>query len=93
MLLDQKDRKLVKGTGYHLDLFLIGCFETLCGLCGFPFVVPATLRSITHISALSVFSQTHAPGEKAYLLEVKEQRVTAFCVHILLGAYTQMISP
>ena len=87
MILDQKDRQLTKGSGYHLDLLLIGLFATVCGLMGFPYVCPATLRSISHISALSVWSQTHAPGEKPRLLEVKEQRVTAIGVHVLIGGY------
>ena len=85
MILDQKDRKLKKGSGYHLDLLLVGAFATVSGFMGFPFLCPATLRSISHISALSVWSRTVAPGEKAILLEVKEQRVTSFVVHILIG--------
>ncbi|ELT99392.1 hypothetical protein CAPTEDRAFT_129057 [Capitella teleta] len=90
MILDQKDRQLRKGSGYHLDLLLVGSFATISGLVGFPFVCPATLRSISHISALSVFSATQAPGEKPQLLEVKEQRITAFGVHILLGVSVLM---
>lgn len=45
----------------------------------------ATVRSVTHVSALSVFSRTHAPGEKPQLLEVKEQRLTSLAVHVMIG--------
>ena len=85
MIVNKKDRKLKKGSGYHLDLFLIGLFATLCGILGLPFVCAATVRSVTHVSALTVYSRTHAPGEKPQLEEVKEQRVTGITVHIMVG--------
>ena len=31
-----------KGTGYHLDMFLIGTFEIFCGLLGLPMLCAAT---------------------------------------------------
>ena len=31
-----------KGGGYHLDIFLIGLFGTLCGILGLPLMVAAT---------------------------------------------------
>ena len=31
-----------KGTGYHLDMFLIGSFEIFCGLLGLPMLCAAT---------------------------------------------------
>lgn len=85
MIVNKKDRKLKKGSGYHLDLLLIGLSGTICGIFGVPFLSAATVRSVTHVSALSVFSRTHAPGEKPRLEEVKEQRLTGIAVHIMLG--------
>lgn len=85
MIVNKKDRKLKKGSGYHLDLILIGAFASLCGILGLPFVCAATVRSVTHVSALSVFSRTNAPGEKPHLEEVKEQRLTGFAVHVVIG--------
>ena len=35
--------------------------------------------------ALMIMSRTHAPGEKPYLEEIKEQRVTNFAIHMLMG--------
>ena len=87
MIVNKKDRKLLKGSGYHLDLFLIGILATVCGLMGLPFMCSATVRSVTHVSALCVFSRTHAPGEKPQLLEVKEQRLTSLAVHLMVGLY------
>jgi hypothetical protein len=85
VIVNKKERKLKKGAGFHLDLFIIGCLNGFCGIFGLPFMTAATVRSVTHVSALTVFSKTHAPGEKPKLLEVKEQRVTNFLVHVLIG--------
>ena len=43
------------------------------------------MRSIAHIASLSKYSNTHAPGEKARLIEIKDQRVTNIGVHLLIG--------
>lgn len=85
MILNKKDRKLQKGSGYHLDMFLIGCIAGVNSLFGFPWLCAATVRSMTHVSALTVMSRTHAPGEKPKLLKVMEQRLTNICVNIFIG--------
>ena len=85
MIVNKKDRCLRKGSGYHLDLFVTGICAAICGVLGLPFMCSATVRSLTHVSALSVFSRTHAPGDKPHLITVVEQRVTSLCVHLLIG--------
>ena len=55
------------------------------GFFGLPWVCAATVRSIAHISALTVMSRTHAPGEKPHLIEVKEQRMSNLSVSLLVG--------
>ncbi|XP_064646030.1 band 3 anion transport protein-like isoform X3 [Lineus longissimus] len=85
VIVNKKERRLKKGSGFHLDLFIIGILNGFCGVFGLPFMTAATVRSVTHVSALTVFSKTHAPGEKPKLLEVKEQRLTNFLVHVLIG--------
>lgn len=87
VIVNKKERRLKKGSGFHLDLFIIGILNGFCGVFGLPFMTAATVRSVTHVSALTVFSKTHAPGEKPKLLEVKEQRLTNFLVHVLIGKY------
>lgn len=56
-------------------------------LAGLPVLTVATVRSVSHVSSLSVYSTTHAPGEKPTLERVYEQRVTALAVHIMMGKY------
>ena len=116
-------KHLVKGSGYHIDMNLLGlfgliggkwklyicistrshehliqfkftehwfillfCFE-ITGTFGLPFLCGATVRSVTHVNALCVYSKTYAPGEKPALEYIIEQRVTAICVYLLLGSY------
>lgn len=57
----------------------------ISGFFGLPWVCAATVRSIAHVSALTVMSRTHAPGEKPHLVEVKEQRISALTVAALIG--------
>lgn len=47
----------------------------------------ATVRSVTHVNALTVMSKAVAPGDKPRIQEVKEQRVTGLLVAILVGEF------
>lgn len=76
---------LVKGSGFHLDLLLIVCFGGTCALFGLPWMAAATVRSVTHVNALTVMSNAVAPGDKPRIQEVKEQRVTGLLVAVLVG--------
>lgn len=79
-------KKMRKGSGYHLDMMLVSIMVSVCALFGLPWMCAATVRSVAHKSSLSVFSRTHAPGEKPKLLYVQEQRLTSILVSILIGA-------
>lgn len=85
LIIDKKERKLKKGSGFHLDIVLVCLINIVCGMFGLPWICVATVRSIAHVSALTVMSRTHAPGEKPHLIEVKEQRLSALLVSILIG--------
>ncbi|XP_073975521.1 anion exchange protein Ae2 isoform X4 [Rhodnius prolixus] len=85
LIIDKKERKLKKGSGFHLDIVLVCLLNVGCGLMGAPFICAATVRSVTHVSAVTVMSRTHAPGDKPHIIEVKEQRVSALCVSVLVG--------
>lgn len=85
MIVNKKEHKLNKGTGFHVDLLLMGVFAAINGFMALPFLTCATVRSVAHTSALTVISKNHAPGEQPKLEKVIEQRVTNFGVHILVG--------
>ncbi|XP_072474010.1 anion exchange protein 3 isoform X2 [Notamacropus eugenii] len=85
LIVNQKARGLLKGSGFHLDLLLIGSLGGLCGLFGLPWLTAATVRSITHINALTVMRKAIAPGEKPQIQEVREQRLTGLLTASLVG--------
>ncbi|GIY32728.1 anion exchange protein 2 [Caerostris extrusa] len=67
-------KQLKKGSGFHLDMVMVGVLNMLNGFIGCPWQCAAAVRSITHTSSLVVLSKTHAPGETPRIIEVKEQR-------------------
>ncbi|CAF4681218.1 unnamed protein product, partial [Rotaria sp. Silwood2] len=77
--------KVIKGTGYHLDIMIAGILISISGLFGLPWICAAPLRSLAHVATLSKYSNTHAPGEKARLIDIKDQRLTNIGVHLLIG--------
>uniref|UniRef100_A0A1B6DDV8 Anion exchange protein n=1 Tax=Clastoptera arizonana TaxID=38151 RepID=A0A1B6DDV8_9HEMI len=74
LIIDKKDRKLKKGSGFHLDIVLICLINVGSGLIGAPFMCAATVRSVAHVSAVTVMSRTHAPGDKPHIIEVKGRK-------------------
>nr|XP_002736672.2 PREDICTED: anion exchange protein 2-like [Saccoglossus kowalevskii] len=85
LIVGKKENNLKKGTGYHLNLFLIGLLVVGSSMFGLPWLCCATVRSVSHTTSLTVLSKTHAPGEKPKIEGVIEQRVTALFVNILIG--------
>ncbi|KAK2522274.1 Slc4a1 [Columba livia] len=85
LIVSKPERKLVKGSGFHLDLLLIVAMGGLAALFGMPWLSATTVRTITHANALTVMSKATAPGEKSQILEVKEQRISGLLVAMLIG--------
>ncbi|XP_030625943.1 anion exchange protein 2b isoform X2 [Chanos chanos] len=85
LIVSKKERMLVKGSGFHLDLLVIVVLGGTSALFGLPWMAAATVRSVTHVNALTVMSKAVAPGDKPRIQEVKEQRVTGLLVAILVG--------
>lgn len=85
LIIDKEERKLQKGSGFHLDIVLVCILNMGCGFMGAPFVCAATVRSVAHVSAVTVMSRTHAPGDKPHIIEVKEQRLSALLVAVMVG--------
>ncbi|XP_056219945.1 anion exchange protein 2b isoform X1 [Seriola aureovittata] len=85
LIVSKKERMLVKGSGFHLDLLLIVVLGGSSALFGLPWMAAATVRSVTHVNALTVMSKAVAPGDKPRIQEVKEQRVTGLLVAIMVG--------
>jgi len=63
--------KAKKGSGLHWDIVLLCLLNSIAGLLGGPWICVATVRAMSHLSALTVMSTTHAPGESAKVIEIK----------------------
>ncbi|XP_075922271.1 band 3 anion transport protein-like isoform X3 [Petromyzon marinus] len=85
LIVSKSERRLVKGSGFHLDLLLIVLMGGASALLGVPWLTAATVRSVTHVNALTVMSKATAPGEKPRIECVKEQRATGLLVAVLIG--------
>ncbi|CAL1539317.1 unnamed protein product [Lymnaea stagnalis] len=85
VIVNRKENKLVKGSGYHLDMFVVALCIGVCSLLGLPWYVAATVSALAHVMSLRKESECTAPGERPTFLGVREQRVTALLVGILSG--------
>ncbi|KFO09404.1 Band 3 anion transport protein, partial [Balearica regulorum gibbericeps] len=68
LIVSKPERKLVKGSGFHLDLLLIVAMGGLAALFGMPWLSATTVRTITHANALTVMSKTTSPSQKSQIL-------------------------
>lgn len=71
LIIDKPERQLKKGSGFHMDIVVMSLVNAVCGMFGAPWQCVATVRSVSHVSALTVMSTTHAPGDKPFIVEVK----------------------
>ena len=81
-----------KGGGLHWDIVLLCLINCGCAIFGGPWICAATVRACAHVSALTVWSTTHAPGEAPKIVEVKDQRVSHLMVSVMLGL-SVLLSP
>jgi hypothetical protein len=87
-LINSADHKLQRGSGYHLDLAVVGGLIAFCSLFGLPWMVAATVRSLNHVRSLATTEDVVLPqgGSRERILHVRENRITALAIHALIGA-------
>jgi len=66
--------------GMHADMLIISILTFFTSLVGLPWLVAATVRSISHVRALSIFDSA------GKLKSTIEQRITGLSIHSLIGA-------
>lgn len=66
--------------GMHADMLIISLLTFATSLVGLPWLVAATVRSISHVRALSIFDSA------GKLKSTIEQRITGLSIHSLIGA-------
>lgn len=87
LIVSKPERKMVKGSGFHLDLLLVMGMGGLAALFGMPWLSATTVRSVTHANALTVMGKASSPGASAQIQEVKEQRISGLLVSVLVGEW------
>lgn len=57
LIVDKPERGLKKGSGFHMDIVLLCFLNAVCGLFGMPWHCAATVRSVSHVSAVTIMSR------------------------------------
>ncbi|XP_005156133.1 solute carrier family 4 member 1b (Diego blood group) isoform X1 [Danio rerio] len=81
LIVSKPERKMVKGSGFHMDLLILVSMGGLSAFFGIPWLSAATVRSVSHANALTVMSK----GPKPEIEKVLEQRVSGVVVALLVG--------
>ncbi len=86
-LVNNRDNKLQKGPAYHYDMAVMGVLIAVCSLFGLPWLVAATVRSLNHLHSLATVENvvTRDGESRERILHVRETRVTALAIHLLIG--------
>ncbi|NWW92607.1 S4A4 protein, partial [Rhynochetos jubatus] len=85
VILNRREYKLQKGSGFHLDLLCVSLLMVVTSATGLPWYVSATVISLAHMESLKKESTTSAPGEHPEFLGIREQRLTGLAVFVLTG--------
>lgn len=83
-LVNSPENKLKKGPAYDLDLLVVGALLGICSIFGLPWLVGATVRSLNHVRSLATV-EVSTDGT-VIIKGVRENRLSALCVHFLVGA-------
>jgi hypothetical protein len=85
-LVNSKDNKLKKGTGYHLDLAIVGIIILGGSFFALPWIVAATVHSLNHVRSQAKVAVVDVGGQKKEkIVSVRETRLSGFFVHVLIA--------
>ena len=73
--------------GMHADMLVISVLTAVQSLLGIPWLVAATVRSLSHVGALSKYDKDGSVKGSI------EQRVTPFFIHVLIGCCVLFSKP
>ncbi|MCH2182569.1 MAG: sodium bicarbonate transporter family protein [Mariniblastus sp.] len=91
-LVNSPVNKLKKGAGYHLDLMVVGLITLVGSVFGLPWMVAATVHALNHVKSLATTEVVKEGGErKEKIKSVRENRVSALLVHLLIGLSLLML--
>ena len=87
-LVNSSDNKLKKGSGYHLDLAVVGVIVFVGSIFALPWIVAATVHSLNHVRALADVKVEDAGGgtKKEVIVSVRENRLSGLGIHTMIAA-------
>lgn len=85
VIINRKENKLRKGTGYHLDLLVLSILVAVCSFLGLTWFSGDVPLALVHINSLKIETECSSPGEVRQFLGVREQRVTQLAIFALVG--------
>lgn len=82
-IIQAKENRLQKGAAYHWDLVVVGALLVACSVLGLPWLVAATVRSVSHTRALAKVERREGIE---HVTGVIENRLSPLLIHIAVGA-------
>ncbi|XP_043920021.1 sodium bicarbonate transporter-like protein 11 isoform X2 [Protopterus annectens] len=91
-LTNAPENRLVKGTAYHWDLFLVAVINVPLSLFGLPWIHAAFPHAPMHVRALACVEERVENGHLyETIVNVKETRITSLVANILVGLSLRLL--
>lgn len=84
-LVNSPQNRLKKGSGFHLDLCVVGLITCFTSVFGLPWIVAATVHSLNHVRSLADVRPGNEAG-KEVIVHVRENRVSGLFIHLLMAS-------
>lgn len=85
-LVNAPGNKLSKGSGFHLDLLVVGVIIAISSLFALPWIVAATVHALNHVRSLATVEVKEEGGVKREVIaSVRENRISNLAIHLLIG--------
>ena len=91
-MVNSPDNKLMKGTSYHWDMFVVGCLNIPLSIFCMPWMHAVLPHSPLHVRALADIDE-HVEEGHVYdiIVKVRETRVSNLVSNILIGISVHLI--
>ena len=73
-MLDDPERKLKKGTGFHSDFLLASTLNLISGIMGTPLMTAVCVKTVSHANALAIVNKEAKDGKGPKILGAHGER-------------------
>jgi len=85
-LVNARSNRLRKGSGYHLDLLVVGLIIMGCSYFALPWLVAATVHSLNHVKSLATMRTSQNGGAAHEVIDhVRENRISPLLIHVFIA--------